>query len=295
MHLKHLQYFCCLAKNEHYAQTAYELGIAQSTLSRVISQLEDELGTYLFEKTGRNIKLTKYGQIFYEHAQKSIYELNLGERKINELINPTSGIIDLGFIYTLGSEFLPSLIKDFTSIEKNKNFSFHFYQGNTPGIVENLKKNKYDLAFCSYFKDEPDIDFTLILEQELVLIVSTNHPLANYNSVTLAEAAKYPFIFVLDKTGFISNLFHEAGLDPNVICHVQEDHSIAGLVSINYGIAIIPRNEVFNYYNIKMIPIVNPTYKRPVYMATIRNRYLAPAPRAFRDFVLKKSIQNFNK
>lgn len=65
MNLNHLYYFRALAKEEHYTRTADMLSITQPSLSHAISCLESELGVKLFEKQGRNAKLTKYGALFY--------------------------------------------------------------------------------------------------------------------------------------------------------------------------------------------------------------------------------------
>ena len=73
MNLNHLSYFRVLAKLEHYTQAAEELSITQPSLSHAMSTLEKELGTYLFEKDGRNIKLTKYGKIYYEYVSSWCY------------------------------------------------------------------------------------------------------------------------------------------------------------------------------------------------------------------------------
>ena len=65
MNLNYLRYFRVLAKLEHYTKAAEELSITQPSLSHAMSSLEKDLGTYLFERDGRNIKLTKYGKIYY--------------------------------------------------------------------------------------------------------------------------------------------------------------------------------------------------------------------------------------
>lgn len=64
MNLNQLHYFVTLAYMEHYTKAAKELSITQPSLSHAISMLEQELGTYLFEKQGRNVVLTKYGKVF---------------------------------------------------------------------------------------------------------------------------------------------------------------------------------------------------------------------------------------
>ena len=78
MNLNHLHYFRVLAKTEHYTQAANQLDITQPSLSHAIAALEKDLGCYLFEKQGRNIKLTKYGRIFYEYIDKGLQEVDLG-------------------------------------------------------------------------------------------------------------------------------------------------------------------------------------------------------------------------
>ncbi|MEE0473273.1 MAG: LysR family transcriptional regulator [Holdemanella biformis] len=81
MNLNHLYYFKILAETEHYTQAANMLNITQPSLSHAISQLEDELNCYLFEKQGRNIRLTRYGKIFYEYVKKGLSEIELGQKK----------------------------------------------------------------------------------------------------------------------------------------------------------------------------------------------------------------------
>ena len=70
MNLNHLYYFRALAKEEHYTRTADMLSITQPSLSHAISCLESELGVKLFEKQGRNAKLTKYGALFLRYDGK---------------------------------------------------------------------------------------------------------------------------------------------------------------------------------------------------------------------------------
>lgn len=80
MNLNHLNYFRVLAKVEHYTQAASILSITQPSLSHAISNLESELGTYLFEKQGRNVKLTKSGKLFLKYVDESLNILEIGEK-----------------------------------------------------------------------------------------------------------------------------------------------------------------------------------------------------------------------
>lgn len=296
MNLKHLQYFKVLAEYEHYTQAAEKLYITQPSLSHAISELEKELGTYLFEKKGRNVKLTKHGKFFLDYVEVALKELEIGERNLKQIISPTTGTIDLGFIYTLGAHLVPRLMKDFLSIKDNENISFSLSQGASINIIEGLKVDKFDLVFSSFVENEPDIEFIPIFEEELVLIVNKNHPLSIYDEIDLVETKDYNYISFIKESGLypvVNKIFRDVNIDPNIICRVEEDSAIAGLVSIDHGIAIMPNLWILDHFDVKTIKIKNTLDKRYIYLAYIKNRHLSPAIEKFKNFsILNKQIKN---
>ena len=297
MNLNHLNYFRVLAKLEHYTQAAEELSITQPSLSHAMASLEKDLGTYLFEKQGRNIKLTKYGKIYFEYVDRALSELEKGEKKLRELTNVSTGTVELGYIYTLGPNFVPQLIKNFSLVEENKNIKFSFGQGTTKTLIEGLKSEKFDMVFCSFVENEPDIEFVPIAHEELVLIVSNDHPLFNKESIDLMEVEEYPFIYFSEKSGIrplIDNLFKKVNIMPNIICEVEEDNAVAGLVEINYGIAVLPKISSLKHYNVKVLPIVNPKHERFIYLAALKNRYLTPSVSLFKKYSIEYAKEKFS-
>ena len=108
MNLNQLQYFKVLAQEEHYTRAAQILSITQPSLSHAIAQLEEELGTRLFEKKGRNIVLTRYGKLFLPYVEESLKVLEEGVQRTRELNGSKEGIIHLAYIYTMGSNFAGS-------------------------------------------------------------------------------------------------------------------------------------------------------------------------------------------
>ncbi|GIP44772.1 LysR family transcriptional regulator [Paenibacillus sp. J45TS6] len=299
MNLRHLQYFQVLAELEHFTQASAKLHITQPSLSHAISELEKKLGVPLFEKKGRNVRLTKYGRVFLEHVDKALSELSKGEQKIQELASPNHGRVDLAFIYTLGPHFAPSLIQSFTSREEFKDITLSFHQGNTQTLIQELKNDTFDIAFCSFLPEEQEhIEFIPVTKEELVVIVHPEHPLANQDSIDLKDTAGYPFIFFNEASGvrpIIDDLFAQVDVTPHIICEIEEDNAMAGLVSVNYGIGIMPRISTLNHFQVKALPISNPSYERYIYMATIKNRYLSPAAVAFRDYVIAHCQGNSKK
>lgn len=289
MNLKHLEYFRVLASLEHYTRAAEQLYITQPSLTHAISLLEKELGTQLFEKKGRNTHLTKYGHFFLTYVNTALDTLEKGEKELKKLTSPFHGTIDFAFIYTLSSHFVPTMIKAFSSEPGNENILFSFNQGNTINIIQGLKDGKFDLAFCSFLEDEPGIDFIPLVQEELVIIVPINHPLAECESIDLKDTADYPFVYFNKQSGIrplIDSLFKKVGVTPKIVCEVEEDNAVAGLVSINYGIAIIPRIWSLNHFDVKILPIRQPIHKRFIYIACMKNKYLSPTVHIFRDFAI---------
>lgn len=288
MNLNYLRYFRVLAKLEHYTKAAEELSITQPSLSHAMSSLEKDLGTYLFERDGRNIKLTKYGKIYYEYVERALGELEEGEKRIKELIGIGTGSVELGYIFTLGPEFVPKLVNGFINEEGNSKVKFTFGQGTTSCLLKDLKSEKYDIVFSSIAKDEEEIEFVPIMEEELVVIVDKDHDLASKSSVDLAEISEYPFIAFGNKSGIrqiIDGLFEAVNVKPNIICEVEENNAIAGLVEVKYGISVVPKITALKYFNVKILPISNPKHKRYIYMATLKNKYQSPTMKMFKNYV----------
>lgn len=295
MNLNHLQYFATLAKEEHYTKAAKKLSITQPSLSNAISLIEKELGTYLFEKKGRNVVLTKYGKVFLEYVEKTLETLDQGIKKTRCLTSENSGIIDLGYIYTIGAKDIPMLINKFTDENEEKDFKFTLSDGNTSDVIRGLKNEDYDIGFCSKIEGEDDIEFIKVKKEELVLITPEDHPLANKKEIDLKETIEYEYVAFKNHSGlrpFIDNMFDELSEKQNIAYEVEKDDSLAGLVEANFGIGIIPNIPILKYFDVNIIKINNPKYERNIYMARMKNKYLSPAVQEFAKFVVKQYSEN---
>lgn len=293
MNLNQLKYFVTLARLEHYTKAAEELEITQPSLSHAMSLLEQELGTKLFQKQGRNVGLTKYGKFFLEYAKESLRILELGIEKTREITGQTKGVIDLAFIYTLGSEFVPEMVGDFLRLHEELDVQFKFTVGNTVEIVQGLKEEKYDVAFCSMIEKESAVEFTPVGIQKLVVIVPKGHPLSGRGQVDLEEAAVYPQVYFTKESGLrptIDRLFEMARIKPKIAYEIEEDSAMAGLVAQNFGIAIMPDIPILRNLNIEVLELRSPQLKRQIYMAVSKENYQTPIVKKFVEYVRKKGI-----
>ena len=297
MNLYQLYYFKTMAKLSHYTKSAQELSITQPSLSHAISALEEELGTILFEKQGRNVVLTKSGRLFLNYVETSLHSLETGIEKMKSLSATDNERIHLGFIYTLTSQFVPSLIRGFKNSCHMPQANFCLQEGTTQNactgnLVTGLREGRLDLILISLLPKDPQIEFVRLCEQNLVVILPHDSPLASHKKIDLREIASYPLIHYAGKEGLkqeINRQFEKVSTVPTVCCEVEDEQSMAALVAANIGIAIVPDNPIFHNDSFKVLPIATPHYKRTIYLGYMKNRKETPLIRSFKKYVLENS------
>lgn len=290
MNIYHLRYFVTLAHMEHYTKAAEVLSLTQPSLSYAINTLEEELGVKLFEKSGRNVTLTKYGKKLLADAEEILARL---DASVEELILAGQGndTIEIAFLRVLGSNFVPRLMRRFLNANPDKKVRFQM-TGNIPvsaDIIDGLKNRKYEIAFCSKIKDETSVEFIPVCREELVVIVPKKHPLAEKDSVTLQELTNEKFISYAPKSGLdtiIRKLFMEnVGMIPEISCTISEDQVAAGLVANGFGIAIVPHMPLLHSLPIKILNLKDTDYERNFYMCYLKDCYISPVSQAFIEYV----------
>lgn len=288
MNLNQLHYFVTLAHMEHYTNAAQKLSITQPSLSHAISSLEEELGTSLFERQGRNVALTKYGKLFMEYAEEALDILDAGIKKTRAMTSERSGKVDIGYIYTQGSEFIPEVISGFLEANRDKKVEFGFSNGVTKEIVEGVKEEKYDIGFCSMVTGEKELDFVPVSQEKLIAAVPPEHPLAEKKSVRFEEIASYPQIFFNRGSGLrgvISQIFKDYGIKPDIVYTVDEDSAMVGLVARGFGVGIVPDAATVRSMKASFLEIEDLDYRRFIYMVTLKNKYQVPVAKAFTEYV----------
>ena len=288
MNLYHLRYFVKLAHTRHYTRAAEQLCITQPSLSHAIAQLENELGLPLFEKTGRNTVLTRFGELFLDCAERTLATLDDGVEELKR-ISRGEGLVRLGLLRTLGVDYIPELVSRFQAANAAKKIRFTFETGMTQQLLEGLSERRFDLVFSS--KPPSELGFTAVAveKQDLVLIVPRDHPLASRHSVDLGETLPYPQVYFSEGSGLrgvVDELFSRVGGQPQIAYEIDEDQVIAGFVARGFGIAVVPYMDMLLRLNVKIIQIASPVWERNFYMVTDDRTYMPPAVSSFRQFVL---------
>ena len=293
MNLNNLYYFKVMAEHQHYTRASRALFITQPSLSHAIASLEKELGVKLFEKEGRNVKLTKYGQLLASFVATGFRDIEAGDRLLRQFSRQDAGLIDFSFLFVLGYKFVPQLIKSFFEDDRHKNITVHFNQCDTRTSIDKIRDGAIDLSLCTFMPGEPDVEFVPVFRQDLVCIVAENHPLAGRDSVSMEDMAPFPGIRYVDAAGeiqtLIDNMFAGCEAKPASLYSMAEEITMAGMVSTGHRncIAIVPNLEVLRHYSIKKLPIRHKKAFRNIYLAMSKKHPSAPCVRTFRDYILQ--------
>ena len=288
MNLNQLYYFKKLAELEHYTQAAKELFITQPSLSGAISALEKELGIALFQRHGRNIKLSKYGKEFYQYVCLSLIELEKGIEKAKARSGSYGGVVDLGCIPTIAGDFLPKSINGFLKSIDSKT-QFNLFHGMTFEIIEGLESEKYDVGFCSYVENKPNLAFHPIMAQELILLVNSHHPLAENDSLCLKELSGYKLITYRHSLPIGKTIRKYLRANHLKALYAYDDEiSIGGIVSTTDNAAITARTPFLHQFrDLKMIKLDIPLNARLIYLVLNAKSYRTLQVQSFVNYVMQ--------
>lgn len=293
MNLSQLYYFRKLAELQNFTQAATELYITQPTLSASISALEKELGTKLFQKAGRNVELTKYGQLFYSYVFQSLQTLDEGIQELHSKVGLLKGNIDIICIPTLLGTYLPSVLNAYNSLQPNMDFSIH--DGKTQDIIEAIKSGEFDIGFCSYIENEPDLSFVPVLNQPIIAIINTSHELAKSKVTKLCLDELKPYILSTYRKELAigklcSKLLSGRGLDINYC--FNDEISLGGFTSINSIVGIVADTPLLDQFEhlIKLKLIDVPEDSRQVCMVYSNKNYLSKPVTHFIEYIKNEAI-----
>ena len=289
LELRQLRYFVEVAEREHISEAAEHLHVAQSAISRQIANLEDELGTVLFERVGRNVKLTPIGKIFLEHSITALKAIDFAVKQVEEYLDPAKGTIKIGFPTSLASYVLPTVISAFK--KEYPDVHFQLRQGSYRYLIDAVKNRELNLAFLGPVpqKDE-SINSTILFSEKIHALLPANHPLAKQDKINLTDLRKEEFVlfpegFILHKV--VIDACKSAGFVPSTASKGEDMDALKGLVAAGIGITLLPESSLYDStprYTVKMA-IENPIITRTVGVIYPTNRELGPSEQVFLKFV----------
>jgi DNA-binding transcriptional LysR family regulator len=276
-----------VARLQNVSRAAEELHVAQPALSRSIARLERELGVSLFDRSARAVSLTPAGAAFVPYVERALAELDEGRRVLHDVGDLGERTIALGFLHTLGAEYVPRLVAAFKG--RHGDVRFDFNQNATNALERALLAGALDLCLTAGPFAQGRITWSPLVEEEVILIVPRGHRFAGRESLRLAEAAHESFVSFkhgLAMRDLSDELCVRAGFQPTITFEGEESMTVSGFVAAGLGIAIVP-GVTPSSHGVVRLHISEPAARRTIGIAWRADRYLSRAARAFRDFVLQ--------
>lgn len=284
MDLTTVRWFLTVAELGHVTQAAAELRISQPGLSRAMARLGRELGVPLFDREGRTLRLSPYGTVFREHAERLVAQEEAARRALAQAADPGRGEVGLAFLHTQGMTLVPELLRDYR--QDHPQVTFRLSQGSSEQIQAAVVAGRADLAITS--PQPVELAWHPLVSEQLHLAVPPGHPIAGRERVRLAEAVGEPFIVMRHGYGLRSiteKLFAREGIRPDIAFEGEEAATLRGLVAAGLGVAVVPPGEPMP--GVSDVAIAGA--RRTIGLVWVAGRTRPPVVEDFRRFVVARA------
>ena len=283
MTFEQLQCFIASVEEKTFLDAAHSLYISQSSLSKQIMKLEQQLGVMLWDRSRRKAGLTEAGNIFYQDALILLKQYSQARNRLDRFRTESQLTLSVGTLPILTQYQLTPGFRDFQAAHPGIRLSLHEVE--EPELMEGFEKGIYDLVIgreAMFYG--ANCQTQLIAGDQLAAVLDSSHPLAFRSSLCLEELKDEDFIFMNPYTS-IYNLCvircREAGFSPRILRTARVE-SILSAVLIGEGISLLAGNSVriFKPEHIAVIPLT-PKIPLPVVLARHKER---PVTRAMELF-----------
>ncbi|MDD7434444.1 MAG: LysR family transcriptional regulator [Peptoniphilaceae bacterium] len=281
----HLRYFIEAVDQKSFTKAAEKLYISQSTISKAVASLEEELRTSLFEHGKRNVVLTASGKLLYAFATDVLNYYDSKEKVLHSKIEKTDNKLRLGLPPTAGSIYFFALIHDFQKI--NPDVHLKINDATSRYIPDLLINGEIDIGVViEPFEDDRFIK-KVAYRTEAVLIVPSDHPLAIKKSVSFPCLKNENFLQVTWDFQY-RKVFEQycrlAGFQPNICFESNQWDMLLELVADHQGVTILPLPLVEKYkpHNLEWLHLIEPEF--PWALTVIRPKR-NPVTRSMQKFM----------
>ncbi|HEY5972557.1 MAG TPA: DNA-binding transcriptional regulator OxyR [Pseudoxanthomonas sp.] len=241
MNLRDLKYLLALADHRHFGRAAAACFVSQPTLSTQIKKLEEELGVSLVERAPRKVMLTPAGRDAADRARRIVAEVEQMKEAARRSQDPEAGTVRLGIFPTLGPYLLPHVIPRIR--ERFPNLELLLIEEKSDVLLSRLHEGKLDAALLALPVNDDQLHSEFLFEEPFLLAVPENHPLAQRDSLSLAELNDQKLLLLED-----GHCLREQALEVCRLSGANEKsefratslETLRQMVAANVGITLLP-------------------------------------------------------
>ncbi|MGN0134457.1 MAG: LysR family transcriptional regulator [Anaerotignum sp.] len=237
-----IQKYHALLKTIEYGsitKAAEALSYSQSGVSRMIQEVEKELGLPLLERGRGGVRLTSEGIKLLPQMKALCSAYQSLQQQADDLKGLETGLIRIGTFSSVATHWLPNIIKEFQ--KDYPNIEYEMLLGDYREIETWIQEGRVDCGFLR-LPTLPELDTIFLEQDDFLAILPKNHPLAEAERVSLQELCQEPFLLLeKDKNTETSELFRQQGLTPDVHFTTWDDYAVLSMVECGLGVSLLPR------------------------------------------------------
>lgn len=250
LQLQHLRAFIAVAEEENFRRAGSRLNTSQSVISRTIQNLENELGTKLFDRDNRSVNISAAGRLLLPYARRVMDSVKEATNKARGAASGELGQLVIGYNDIAIRMMLPSIIEHFchkfphVDLKLLCRSTYEMCPENTQG---SLNKRLIDIGFLVGPVFDPDLDSLFLGEDELVVILPKKHRLTKKKVVSINDLRNERLLLWMTEpwliyTRRVNELCRKAGFLPKQSISIEDNEATFALVAANLGIALTARS-----------------------------------------------------
>jgi LysR family transcriptional regulator, nitrogen assimilation regulatory protein len=237
MELRSIQYFVQIADEGSITRAADKLGVAQPALTRHVRQLESELGTQLFMRLPRGVRLTTSGRDFLEHARKIIIEVAHAKEHVHAIARTPRGKVVIGTSPTLASLLLPACIA--RARQQCPTITLKVMESFSPQLLDALLTGRLDIAVMTNPPRSPALSLTPLISEPLVVFAPPGAR-GSSRAFSLTEMSRTPIVVTVGLRAVIEDQLASSGTELRVDAEVDSVEAIRRLLLAGVGMTVMP-------------------------------------------------------
>ncbi len=270
MELHQLRYFCAVARAGSFTRAAEQEKLAQPTLSHQIHKLETELGVPLFERLGRTVRLTKFGDELLPRARQILRGVEDVQMSLGALEEGVRGVLKVGVIPTIMPYFLAPRVSAFNA--RFPDVELRLTEDITSRLVEGLQAGEMDVAVASLPVSNPEIVSSELFREPILLAVPPGHRLANVDAVDMSDVRQERLVLLKEGHCFRDQVLAactRASAQFESVFESDQFSSIYPLVASGFGISLVPEMARASALGCALVPLRRGGFRR---VGFLRNR-----------------------
>jgi DNA-binding transcriptional LysR family regulator len=289
MDLMQLEMFVAAAEARSVQRAAERVFRTQPAVSMALRKLEEEIGAPLFDRSNRGFVLTATGELLFASAKRLLALRDEALSQIRELHSLERGRVRIGANESAGNYLLPKLIEAF--LQKYPNVRIDISRQNSRQLIHDIRENTVDLALISFMPEEKDIEALPVMNDELILIASPEHPLAKKSSVRIPDLGNEAFIAHTVTSASrhkVVEAFRSSDTPLRIVMEVALIETIKKLIAMKLGIGFVPEmcvQDEIERGELVRIPLEDFKYQRTVWLARRRTEAHSHAAEEFANIV----------